>query len=259
MHPSAPVDIFAGEDLVLLTRYDGSGNATLRFDGQTTSGPVSWTTRVFFPDRSRENPFVARLWATQRLGYLTAEKRKNGGSKEIDDEIRDLGDRFGIPTEFSSYLVVEPGMIRRRVLGSAGGQLNQVVTTGAATAPAPAAVQFEAAKAAASQRSATNMSMADAAAGVRSDSNVQRAGDVTFVLREGVWTDVRYKTSVTVLRVKPYSDAYFKLLELQPDLREPFSIGDRAIIAGRNMAIELSPSGVERLTDREVTMLRERW
>ena len=259
MHPSGPVDILAGEDLVLLTRYDGSGNATLRFDGQTTSGPVSWTSRVFFPDRSRENPFVARLWATQRIGYLSAEKRKNGGSKEIDDEIRDLGERFGIPTEFSSYLVVEQGMNRRRVLGSAGGQVNQVVTTGMSTTRAPAAVQFEAAKAAASQRSATNMSMADAAAGVRSDSDVQRAGNVTFVLRDGVWTDVRYKSSGPLLRVKPYSDAYFKLLELEPDLREAFAIGEHAIIAGRSMAIELTASGVERLTDRELTMLRERW
>ncbi|HZF72885.1 MAG TPA: VWA domain-containing protein, partial [Gemmatimonadaceae bacterium] len=259
MHPSGPVDIFAGEDLVLLTRYNGSGNATLRFDGQTTSGPVSWTSRVFFPDRSRENPFVARLWATQRIGYLSAEKRKNGGSKEIDDEIRDLGERFGIPTEFSSYLVVEQGMNRRRVLGSAGGQVNQVVTTGMSTTRAPAAVQFEAAKAAASQRSATNMSMADAAAGVRSDSDVQRAGNVTFVLRDGVWTDVRYKSSGPLLRVKPYSDAYFKLLELEPDLREAFAIGEHAIIAGRSMAIELTASGVERLTDRELTMLRERW
>ena len=261
MHPSGPVDIFAGEDLVLLARYDGSGNATIRFDGQTTSGPVSWSSRVYFPERSRENPFVARLWATQRVGYLSAEKRKNGGSREIDDEIRDLGDRFGIPTEFSSYLVVEPGMRRdRRMLGQAGGgQLNGVVTTGAATAAAPAAVQFEAAKSAAAQRSATNMSMADSAAGVAADANVQRAGNVTFVLRDGVWTDVRYKNSGPVLRVRPFSDAYFKLLELQPDLRDAFSIGERAIVAGRSMAIELTPSGVERLSDRDMVMLRDRW
>ena len=91
MHPSGPVDIFAGEDLVILARYDGSGDAVVRFDGQTTNGPVSWSTRVTFPERSRENPFVARLWATQRVGYLSAEKRKHGGSQEIDDEIRDLG------------------------------------------------------------------------------------------------------------------------------------------------------------------------
>jgi hypothetical protein len=253
------MDIFAGEDLVILSRYDGSGNAVVRFDGQTTNGPVSWSTRVYFPERSRENPFVARLWATQRVGYLSAEKRKHGGSQEIDDEIRDLGERFGIPTEFSSYLVVEPGMNQRRLMGAGGTQLNNVVVTGSATTQAPATVRFEAAKAAAAQRSVTSVSAADAAVGIRDDSNVRRAGNVTFVLRDSVWTDVRYKKSGTVLQVKPFSDAYFKLIEMVPDLREPFSVGERVIVAGRSMAIELTPSGKEQLTDRDVTLIRDRW
>jgi Ca-activated chloride channel family protein len=260
MHPSGSVDIFAGEDLVILARYDGSGNAVVRFEGQTTSGPVSWASRVYFPERSRENAFVARLWATQRVGYLSAEKRKHGGSQEINDEIRELGERFGIPTEFSSYLVVEPGMnVERRRIGSGGPvQLQGVVTTGAASAPA--AVQFEAAKSAAAQRSATTLSAADAAAGVsRDDANVRRAGNVTFVLRDGVWTDVRHKKSGTVLQVKPFSDAYFRLIEMIPDLREPFSVGERVIVAGRSMAIELTSSGKERLTAGDETLVRDRW
>lgn len=259
MHPSGAVDIFAGEDLVILARYDGSGNAVVRFDGQTTNGPVSWSTRVNFPDRSRENPFVARLWATQRVGYLSAEKRKHGGSREIDDEIRDLGERFGIPTEFSSYLVVEPGMNRRRDIGVAGGQLNSMVVTGAARAPASPTAQFDAAKVAAEQRSVTSVYAADSASGVRNGTNVRRAGNATFVLRDSIWTDVRYKNSGTVLRVKPFSDAYFRLLELQPDLREAFAVGERLIVAGRNMAIELTPVGAERLTDRDLVLLRDRW
>jgi Ca-activated chloride channel homolog len=262
MHPSGPVDIFAGEDLVILARYDGSGNAVVRFDGQTTSGPVSWSSRVNFPERTRENPFVARLWATQRIGYLSAEKRKHGGSQEIDDEIRSLGERFGIPTEFSSYLVVEPGMNPRRQLGGTMS-LGQVVVTGAgsvANAPAPAAVQFEAAKSAAAQRSATSLSDADAASGVRNEANVRRVGTVTFVLRDSVWTDIRYKNdSGLLLKVKPFSDAYFRLIELQPDLRESLSVGDRAIVVGRTMAIELTPNGVERLSDRDESLLRTRW
>jgi len=261
MHLGGPVDIFAGEDLVLLARYDGSGNAIIRVDGQTTNGPVSWATRVFFPDRSRENPFVARLWATQRVGYLSAEKRKNGGSREIDDEIRELGERFGIPTEFSSYLVVEPGMNRVQ-LGRRADLSGVVVANGAATRSAPAAaptVQFEAAKAAAAQRAVTTMAAADSAAGVVDDARVKRAGNVTFVLRDGIWTDVRYKGSRSVLRIKPYSDAYFKVIELQPDLREAFSAGDRVIVAGRSMAIELSPNGVEQLSDGDQAMLRDRW
>jgi Ca-activated chloride channel homolog len=256
MHPSGALDIFAGEDLVILARYDGSGNAFVRFDGQTTNGPVSWSTRVYFPERSRENPFVARLWATQRVGYLSAEKRKHGGSQEINDEIRELGERFGIPTEFSSYLVVEPGMNRRRDMGAGGVQLNSIVVGSAAP---QASVQFEAAKSAAAQRSATSIAAADAAVGTREDANVRRAGTVTFVLRDSVWTDVRYKKSGMVLQVKPFSDAYFKLIEILPDLREPFSIGERVIVAGRSMAIELIPSGEERLTDRDLTLIKDRW
>jgi Ca-activated chloride channel family protein len=259
------VDIFAGEDLVILARYSGSGDAIVRFDGQTTSGPVSWSSRVSFPDRSRENPFVARLWATQRVGYLSAEKRKHGGSQEIDDEIRDLGERFGIPTEFSSYLVVEPGMNRRRDMGAGGVQLQSVVVTGATTRASAPAVQFEAAKAAAAQRSATSISAADSAAGFsdyssdRRSGNVTRAGNVTFVMRDSVWTDVRYKKTGMVLQVKPFSSAYFKLIEIVPDLREAFSIGERVIVAGRNMAIELTSSGKENLTDRDTTLIRDRW
>lgn len=260
MHPSGAVDIFAGEDLVILARYEGSGNAVVRFDGQTTNGPVSWSTRVHFPERSRENPFVARLWATQRVGYLSAEKRKHGGSQEINDEIRELGERFGIPTEFSSYLVLEPGMNQRRAMG-AGTQLSGVVVRGptSTSAPAPAAVQFEAAKTAAAQRSVTSIAAADAASGLRDETQVRRGGNVTFVLRDSVWTDVRFKKTGTVLRVKPFSEAYFKLIEMIPELREAFLVGERVIVAGSSMAIELSPSGEESLTDRDITLIRDRW
>ena len=220
--------------------------------------------RVIFRSHT-ENPFVARLWATQRVGYLSAEKRKHGGSKEIDDEIRDLGERFGIPTEFSSYLVVEPGMNNVRLRGAASGvQLNGVVTTGAATAQAPATARFEAAKQAAAQRSVTSLAAADSASSTgyameRRSDNVTRAGNVRFVLRDSVWTDVRYKNSGTVLQVKPFSDAYFKLIEMIPDLRQSFSVGERVLVAGRSMAIELTPSGKERLTDADAALVRDRW
>jgi hypothetical protein len=70
---------------------------------------------------------------------------------------------------------------------------------------------------------------------------------------------VRYKKTETVLRVKPFSNAYFKLIEMVPELREPFSVGERVIVAGRNMAIELTPLGEERLTDRDMALVKDRW
>jgi hypothetical protein len=53
---------------------------------------------------------------------LSAERRKSGGSPEIDGEIRQLGERYGIPTEFTSYFVREPGMVADAA-GNAGGAM----------------------------------------------------------------------------------------------------------------------------------------
>jgi hypothetical protein len=128
-----------------------------------------------------------------------------------------------------------------------------------ASAAAPQAIQFEAAKSAAAQRSATNIAVADSMAVSESRADVRRAGNLTFALRDGVWTDVRYKQSTTVVRVKAYSDAYFKLIEAIPDLKEPFSIGDRVMVTGKDVAIELGPTGKEQLSDRELSSIKDRW
>ncbi|MDQ6717725.1 MAG: VIT and VWA domain-containing protein [Gemmatimonadota bacterium] len=275
--PSGPVDVFAGEDLVVLARYSGSGSTTIRFDGRTADGPVTWSSRVLFPDRTRENPFVARLWATQRVGYLSAEKRKHGAASEVDDEIRRLGERYGIPTEFTSYLVLEPGMnpntFAARSIGSGRIQLQSVVTTGVAAAsvaplsgnattaslaPGASNTSFESANKAVLLRSARSIAAVDSLAAASSGKRVARAGSLVFVLRDGVWTDTRAASGPT-LGVKPFSAAYFQLIGLVPDLREPFTVGDRIKVSGRAMVIEITPAGKEQLTNADIAMIRRLW
>jgi Ca-activated chloride channel family protein len=264
-HPSQPSDIFAGQDFVMLTRYDNgqSGATRLHFEGRTANGPVHWTSRVVFPSSARENSFIARLWATQRVGYLSAEKRRHGGSSEVDDEIRQLGEQYGIPTEFSSYLVLEPGMDPRRRGGNL--QLNQAVITGSAGAAPPAApmsVQvFEDARKSASQRAATSLSAADAAtegAFARLDAT-RRAGKRVFALRDSAWTDIALKDSMRRVKIRSYSAAYFAILDALPELREALALGERVVVAGRDIAIEIGPAGVEKMSDREIQDLQSKW
>lgn len=267
-HPTQPSDIFAGQDFVMLTRYDHGGSTRLHFEGRTASGPVEWSTRVVFPESSRENSFIARLWATQRIGFLSAEKRRHGGSSEVDNEIRELGERYGIPTEFSSYLVVEPGMNPRRQIGFTPEgrpittQLEELVVTGAVAGAAKMKdneKSFEAARASAAQRSATTLSAADAASGVANGGELRRSGDGLFVLRDSVWTDTHLTDSMPRVKVRAYSSAYFKLLELLPELREPLSLGEKVIVAGRSMAVEISPEGSESLSDAELSDVQSKW
>jgi Ca-activated chloride channel family protein len=256
--PSDAADIFAGQDYVLLTRYDGDGSATLRFDGETANGPVSWSQRVTFPSSSRENSFVARLWATQRVGFLSAEKRRNGASREIDDEIRELGEKYAIPTEFTSYLVVEPGMRSRMAVG----RIADVVATGVAQSNAPAAPSakaFEAARSAANQRAATNLAVADEAASGKSGDAMRRIGARTFSLENGKWIDTRSADSLKVIKVRAFSDAYFRIMDAIPDLREVFSLGDKVLVAGRQSAIEIGDSGIETLSDSDLRRLTAAW
>ncbi|HMA19401.1 MAG TPA: VIT domain-containing protein [Gemmatimonadaceae bacterium] len=252
--PGDATDLFSGQDYVLLTRYDGSGPARLRFEGETAQGPVSWTTRVEFPSSSRENSFVARLWATQRIGYLSAEKRKSGSSREIDDEIKSLGEKYAIPTEFTSYLVVEPGMRRAQ-----SPVLSDVVVTGVATAaPAPSAAAFEAARTAAKQRAAVNLAMGDEADRSKTAST-RRVGARVFALQGETWTDLRKVDFANVMKVKAYSAAWFKLVDAIPELREIFALGDKVVVSGRAISITVGADGVVSLDDNDLRRIQSQW
>ncbi|HET9004532.1 MAG TPA: hypothetical protein VFN39_11080, partial [Gemmatimonadaceae bacterium] len=262
--PNGPTDLFAGQDLVVLARYEGDGPATLRFSGQSSSGPVEWSERVTFPDRERGNAFVPRLWATQRIGWLTAEKRRGGASTEMNDEIRTLGERYAIPTEFTSYLVQEPNNVAatpmlRGQAGAGAGRADRA----AAPQAAPIASDFARAKASSMQREARSLAEADSASSATESTVSRRIGARLFVLRDSVWTDARgdasSMASVRKVRVRPYSAAYFALLRAVPELADPFGLGDRVIVFGRKVAVEVAADGDEQLSERQVAAVGADW
>ncbi|MGQ0642723.1 MAG: VWA domain-containing protein [Gemmatimonadaceae bacterium] len=288
LHPILPVDLFAGQDLVLLARYEGSGEARISVETDSPDGRMSWTRDVSFPARERDNAFVGRLWAAQRLGWLAAEKRKRGGSNELDAEIKSLGEKFGIPTEFSSYLVLEPGMtvanaVRRdgaippspgnaapgvrvneeRSRGNAtdAARSQPVVTTGAAVAMNRKEQEFNAAKQAAGQRDAKSLDDVDASAqlGREQQQSMRQVEQRTFQLVNGVWTDVRQTPAMRTVQVKPFSPLYFDLVKQLNGLGLVLALGERVIVAGRAVAIEFIATGQERMSESDVRSLVAAW
>lgn len=265
LYPSGALDLFAGQDLVVLARYEGSGTATVVVRGRANGRDVHWSSTRNFPREERENAFVPRLWATQRIGWLAAEKRRNGGSPEIDDEIRRLGERFGIPTEFTSYLVLEPGMVADvSGRGVQGGFARR--SSGSANAPAPAAPaqQFEAARSASEQRAARSVAAADMAAitvtsGAGGTAALQRAGNRLFRQDGSRWIDTRMKDGLQVYKVKAYSASYFALLERLPELREAFALGDQVLVAGTAVAVEVVGADVAELSQAELQSITRGW
>ncbi|HEY2895866.1 MAG TPA: VIT domain-containing protein [Gemmatimonadaceae bacterium] len=266
--PEGPIDLFAGQDLVLLSRYSGSGRARLAFDGHSATGSVHWETMVDFPDHERDNAFVPRLWATRRIGWLSAARRQNGPSPEVDDELRTLGERYGIPTELTSYLVQE------QQVATNGGR--PLVDSNMPSALAAPAAKFEAARAATEQRDAKSIGSMDkpmvlqeivvAQSGDpgsslekdRTDA-LKRAGNRIFAHRNDRWTDISFKPDTKIVKIKPFSPAYFAVLDAIPDLRAAFAVGDKVLVSGKRVAIEVSADGAESLGDAELRSLKEQW
>ena len=274
VYPQLPADVFAGQDMVILARYEGEGRGTIELTGNSSDGVVRFPVAAQFPSSERDNPFVARLWAIRRIGYLTAERRRSGASSEIDDEIRSLGERFGIPTALSSYLVLEPGMdsnlmaqnapptagTTRRTTGNKalgiGDSRGAGVAAAAATPTATGSAAFESARTSAANREVQALSEVPAE---RSET-VRSAANRMFVLRQGIWVDTRSAARNTrVVRVKPYSELYFALLREIPALGEVFGMGERVTVHGARVTLQLDESGTERLGSAEVEAIARDW
>ncbi len=269
--PQDAQDLFAGQDLVVLTQYEGTGRGTLVFEGRSPNGPVRWTQSVNFPDRETANAFVPRLWATQRIGWLAAEKRRTG-SNELNDEIRNLGEKFGIPTEFTSYLVLEPGMVAnqpapiggiRRDLG--GKHIETGSSNGgmglAASAPALSAAEasFDKAKEASAQRAAKSLSVLEDRKNEVGGPALRAASGRSFVSRSDSWVDARYRaeSKLAVVKVKGFGEAYFALLRSMPQLKDAFALGDKVTIVGKGLVLEVSPDGADTLTSADLDRVRK--
>jgi Ca-activated chloride channel family protein len=209
--------------------------------------------RAIFPATEPENDFIPRLWASRKIGELTRQVRLEGASDGLISQVRELGLRYGIVTEYTSYLVQEP--IQEFARRADPGSLRQEDRN---VAPAPVAQTgreaFERARASSKFSESKTLADADAVAGealatlapaAASPRETRRIGGRIFVHRDQVWTDIGHADRITITEVEPYSKAYFELVRQLPQLVPYLSLGDRILIAGKHCSIRLSPNGTQ--------------
>ncbi|MFH1144995.1 MAG: VIT domain-containing protein [Candidatus Eisenbacteria bacterium] len=110
LEPGAIPDLFRGSQLVLFGRYSGSGPVEISLIGRSAGKHLSFEYDGSLPRFDNDNVFVGRLWATRRIGSLLRHIRLYGEERELVDEIKDLGLRFGIASPYTSFLVDESEM-----------------------------------------------------------------------------------------------------------------------------------------------------
>ncbi len=106
MYPPKLPDLFHGGQLVVLARYEGSGDAALKLTGRVGKVEREYIYEARFPSQSEKKPFVEELWARRKIGYLLDQIRVNGESKELVDAVTGLAKKYGIATPYTSWLVV---------------------------------------------------------------------------------------------------------------------------------------------------------
>jgi Ca-activated chloride channel family protein len=258
--PSLP-DLFYGEELVVFGRYQGTGTGPVVVTGERNGRRERFTAEAVFPGAGTSSgaaegtDFVPRLWAARRIGDLTRQIRLEGASPSLVQEVRDLGLRYGILTEYTSYLVQEPvtawGRPQPMPMAPAlrGGAGSAGLQTGREA--------FNRAQASAAMSGASNLAAADHAAKARMNEiavggvagpagvarAIRRAGGRLFVQTDSGWTDAAYRDSLKVIEVASYSDAYFALVRALPEIAPCLSVGDTLLIAGRRSGIRIAPRG----------------
>ncbi len=111
--PNQLPDLFAGEQLTLVGRYRGAADdVTLQLSGLVSGNPQTFLyTNHDFPARAGGEPFIARLWATRRIGDLLNTIRLNGENQELIDSVVNLSVRYGIITPYTSFLIEEDDIL----------------------------------------------------------------------------------------------------------------------------------------------------
>jgi Ca-activated chloride channel homolog len=266
LYPVTIPDLFAGEELVLLARYEaGRRDVTgdLVLTGTRAGRTERFQVQATFPAEAVGDAWLPRLWASRKLGHLSRQVRLEGETGSLVEEIRTLALRYGLVSEYTSYLVVEPGMVADAGPGRPGrpGEravaLDQLVV---AAAPAATAVSgagavrsAEADRARREARSSVELFEAEAKAQAAADevvggSGFRRVAGRSFRQAEGVWRDLGIRPEARVVRVAPFSRAWFQLVEALPELREAAGAFEAVALGGRNVTLEFVPGGEENLS-----------
>jgi Ca-activated chloride channel family protein len=249
--PAALPDLFYGEELVVLARYRGQGSGPVVIEGTRNGRRERFTLAAEFPRHESGNDYIPPLWASRRIGELTRQIRLEGTTPELVSRVRDLGLRYGILTEYTAYLVQEPGAIASNPppMPMAAGAAASRQMTGARS--------FDAAKSSADlSRSGTLQAANEAAAlrleelvvaGVAGGANekreIRRAGGKVFAKDKGVWTDLSHRDTLKVTTIAPFSRAWFDLAAARPALKAALSAGTPLLLAGTRASLKVADGG----------------
>ncbi len=251
LQPGTLPDLFAGDEMVVFGRYRGTGRGgwSVAVHGRRNGVDERFRSGTASAGDQTVNDYIPRLWAARKAGALSREIRLHGQTPELMTALKELALRYGVLTEYTSYLVQEPSAV---VIGvnareDDAGRNAPAAPRDQAGAGAVAQSRSEARQALKSVVAATadQEELDELLRGRAGINPTQRVGGRLFILRDGTWTDLRQADSIPVVTVAPFSPAYFALLRAIPELVRPVGLTPAVLVAGRRVSVKIAAGGKE--------------
>ena len=220
-YPEKLPDLFSGNQLVWVGKYNKPGKSTLTISGKIAGKLKTFNYDVDFDSfqDNGNNDYIQNLWASRRVGYLIDQIDLNGKQPEWIDELVSLSKEFGILTPYTAYLAkeemfaagndvlidqsfVELEMLSDNVVGSQANtlrkqkkQLSHLPTVSEST-KLNGYVDFE-----------------DSMGNSVDVNNIRKIGSKTFYLHNKLWVEstVDVKEITSAVNVQKFSEQYFKI------------------------------------------------
>jgi Ca-activated chloride channel family protein len=242
LYPREVPDIFRGGQVLLFGRYEGSGAKGIVVRGKAQGKERVFEVNADFSGR-KANDFLPPLWAHRKVAFLLEEIRVRGKSKELADEVRRLGKRYGIVTPYTSFLIVpdEPAVQRevaaaRRAFEGAKRGADAVRLSGNLAGAKHRAAPEAADGGGGGYQLGWGAPASPAARTVRrvAESRMRRVADKVFYLdtADGYFYDSEFeeRDRARLVAVKPFSDEYFALIEKHADIGKYLASGLKLVI-----------------------------
>jgi Ca-activated chloride channel family protein len=253
LYPYPLPDLFAGSQLVLAGRYRSGGPVDLTLRGLVNGQQKAYTFEGLVLRSAGGEPFIARLWATRKIGHLLNQVRLGGPNQEVIDEIVRLSTIYGVATPYTSFFVPEPaqppltGGVPMPTSSPAPRAVVDVLKEVQATAvealsaahaaPAAGAVAVQDSMAREALRSADVATAGEPASGLRT------ALDKTFAFQAGLWVDTAYKADLPQHELAFGSASYFDLLAGHPEWAAYLAVSPNLIVVLDGVAYLVTETG----------------
>jgi len=213
VYPRQMPDLFRGDQLMLVGRYRKGGAAKITLTGDEGGKNAQFTYNPSFETRSPDetNAFVARLWATRRIGEIIDDLDLHGRNKELIDELVGLSQKYGILTPYTSFLTEDNVRLTSRAANNLSA--TDALSTQMVMVTGQSAVEQRQLKARLQNASVAAVAPPPPPGRPADQAKIQQIGQKVFFRQGRVWQDstVTAKQSAHTIHVVQFSKEFFDL------------------------------------------------